>query len=994
LDRIGDLKLESTEGLEIIPIEIRNQGTKSIVQYILDLSTSPNSNPLYRTKLMVVGFENVGKTTILDCLFPIIDFGETKGKLVRNEYLIELQGKYFRKYKPKELNKVYKEIILENRQWNVQEIKETGLELIPLNDKNQKKIEIYFKHQETRNKWIERLKRVTLNSATHGIEIQNQILQNQNKLSNVSELVKSIHSSSDQLNLTPNIDISIWDFAGQHDYYNNHHYFLSTRTVFLVLWKMKDEKVGLEGLNFWFKSLSSHLQHDSTSLPNNKPYFSILVVGTFLDDQNVKKSEVSKKLREQEISEIARSNGIHYPIQIYEVSCSTMENMDGLKQSIYKTALTHGYMGEKLPIGYLNIKNSIEELRNQEKFKNLPIIEIQELINYNKTFEFDDEFVKRGLKLLHQWGTCVYFDEPKELSNYVVLKPEFLTKEVMGKLFSPDLRHNFKDGILNHSNLKLFWPNYMDKSEMLMTLMEKFEICFKLKEDEGKPFKDQRSLIVSYLPENEPNDLSTYWPNEISNKNEEIEIERTIIFNMIPKEMVSRLFVCLQHKIEDQSIWRYGMAFISKENKNIRAFVNVEIELINQNGIERTNSISTSNNNHKGNNQVVELKSNDQFKIKNQIIIKVRGENLKNRKEIMDNIVEEIWKSSKKYSGVVCYQMISSPFDSSSNGLIQLSDCLLEITKPKEKQGILCPTTKKMINPIELLLKSGMIYQSEIIEEKKKEIEEAIKELKEKNNLNENQTQELLHHPQLTSILMSEILKNEYQDSDNKIGFEINEDISIKSNQKLDQDISKKDSEINGNNEDISQKKSLEINDENEDNEMSNTNTKGNEDKNTGPEKSEVEMNQLNQNANQNENQELKQMVKQLLQQQEQQDQKLDQLSKSIVHEVGSAKKDIIHTIQQQKDHEYPSYYLLLPLIKEQSKESTSKFQKMFQKAKEIAQNLIFEKSQLHCFCEFKVRSPKNGQLQPLFHPTNSSGKIHFFFFIYLNLFHFKKKKK
>jgi len=681
--------LESTEGLEIIPIEIRNQGTKSIVQYILDLCKSPNSKPLYRTKLMVVGYENVGKTTILDCLFPIRDLVETKGIFLNTEYLIELQGKYLRKYKPKELNKLYKEIILENRQWNVREIKETGLELIPLIDKSQQKIEIYFKDKETRDKWIERLKRATLNSATHGIEIQDQILQNQ----------------------TSNIDVSIWDFAGQHDYYNNHHYFLSTRTVFLVLWKMKDEKNGLEGLNFWFKSLSSHLQHDPT-LPNGKPHFSILVVGTFLDDQNVDKLERSKKLREQKILKIAKSNGIYYPIQIYEVSCSTMENINELKQSIYQTALNHEYMGEKLPIGYLIIKNSIKELRNQEKFKNLPIIEIQELVDYNKansSFEFEDDFVKRGLKLLHQWGTCVYFDEPKELSNYVILKPEFLTKEVMGKLFDPTLKIKYKNGVLYHSDLNIFWPNYMDKSEMLMTLMEKFEICFKLKEDEGKPFKDQRSLIVSYLPENKPKDFSTYWPNELSIKNE--EIERTIIFNMIPKEMVSRLFVCLQHKIEDQSIWRYGMAFISKENKNIRAFVNVEIELINQNGIERTNLISS-------NKQVAELKSNDQFKIKNQIIIKVRGENLKNRKEIMDNIVEEIWKCSKKYSGVVCYQMISSPFDSSSNGLIQLSDCLLEITKPKDKQGILCPTTKKMINPIELLLKSGMIYQSEIIEEK------------------------------------------------------------------------------------------------------------------------------------------------------------------------------------------------------------------------------------------------------------------------------------
>jgi len=913
-----DIELESTEGLEIIPIEILKDGTESIIQYMLDLykssnskpdtntnsntnanansdsdsnpNISPNTNqnsnldskptsnpkpistsdPLYRTKLMVVGYENVGKTTILDCLFPIIDLGEKKKIFQKTKYAIELQGNHLRKYKSKELDKIDKEIILENGQWKIQKIRETGLELIPKNVKNQKKIEIYFTDEEIRDKWIERLKRVILNVATHGIEIQDQILQNQNqnKLKTVGELIKNLHSSNDQQNLIPNIDVSIWDFAGQHDYYNNHHYFLSTRTVFLVLWKMKngkdgkDEKVGLEGLNFWFKSLSSHLQHDLT-FTNGKPYFSIIVVGTFLDDQNVDKSEVSKKFREQKILEIAKSNGIDYPIEIYEVSCSALENISGLKQDIYKIALTHGYMGEKLPIGYLNIKNSIEKLRKNYQEKEIPIIEIQELIKdckTNSTFEFEDDFVKRGLKLLHLWGTCIYFDNPMELSNSVVLKPEFLTKEVMGKLFDPTLKIKYKNGILKHSDLKLFWPEYLEKAEMLMTLMEKFEICFKLKEDEGKPFYDQRSLIVSYLPENKPNDLSIYWPNELSNKNE--EIERTIIFNMIPKEMVSRLFVCLQHKIEDQCIWRYGMAFISKENKNIRAFVTAATELIDQNGIERTNSNS---NNQKS--EQIELKNNDQFKIKNQIIIKVRGENLKDRKEIMDNIVEEIWKCSKKYPGVVCYQMTSSPFDSSSNGLIQLSDCLLEITKPKEKQGILCPTTKKMINPIELLLKSGMIYQSEIIEEKKKEIEEAIKDLKEKNNFNDDQTQELLNNPQLKIILMTEILKTKNQDSDKKIESKVNEDVQM--NQKLDQ---------------------------------------------------------------------------------------LLQGQKLITNKIDLARDDIIYAMQEKEKHGYPSYYLL-PLIKEQSKDSTSKFQKMFQKAKEKAENLIFDKSQLHCFCEFKVRS-------------------------------------
>jgi len=232
LNRIDDINLESTEGLEIIPIEIRNQGTKSIVQYILDLCKSPNSKPLYRTKLMVVGYENVGKTTILDCLFPIIDLGETKGifNFLSTEYLFELQGKHFRKYKPNALIIVDKEIILENKQWNVQETKETGLELIPLNDKTQKKTEIYFKEKETRDKWIERLKRVILNSATHGIEVNTHIW-------NFSKFNQQIANGNEneEKDKDGQVEFSTWDFAGQNDYYNTHHYFLSNRSIFLVL---------------------------------------------------------------------------------------------------------------------------------------------------------------------------------------------------------------------------------------------------------------------------------------------------------------------------------------------------------------------------------------------------------------------------------------------------------------------------------------------------------------------------------------------------------------------------------------------------------------------------------------------------------------------------------------------------------------------------------------------------------------------------------------
>ena len=76
--------------------------------------------------------------------------------------------------------------------------------------------------------WLARLKRECVNTVTHGIEIQtvkidNAISQEYFKGKNERDKGKG------------KLEMSVWDFAGQHDYYNNHHYFLSTRTVFMVL---------------------------------------------------------------------------------------------------------------------------------------------------------------------------------------------------------------------------------------------------------------------------------------------------------------------------------------------------------------------------------------------------------------------------------------------------------------------------------------------------------------------------------------------------------------------------------------------------------------------------------------------------------------------------------------------------------------------------------------------------------------------------------------
>ena len=173
--------MASYEGLEIIPFDILEQGSQKIVRYILDLFISPEADPLFRSKLMVVGHENVGKTTLVDCLFPLLGYLKTQGTAVKTRYWCRLQGGLFTKYKTPQDTVPHKGrfIYFDNRKWTVNErASDSTYEIIvSSNDKGaqgDKEIKIYCEDPSGFTRWVTRLKRACMNDATHGIEIQRQ----------------------------------------------------------------------------------------------------------------------------------------------------------------------------------------------------------------------------------------------------------------------------------------------------------------------------------------------------------------------------------------------------------------------------------------------------------------------------------------------------------------------------------------------------------------------------------------------------------------------------------------------------------------------------------------------------------------------------------------------------------------------------------------------------------------------------------------------------
>jgi len=69
---------------------------------------------------MVVGFESVGKTTILDCLFPLEGVLVKKGLISSKEKYFRLQGSTLTRFADQDsTSKVDKVVVLENREWEV-----------------------------------------------------------------------------------------------------------------------------------------------------------------------------------------------------------------------------------------------------------------------------------------------------------------------------------------------------------------------------------------------------------------------------------------------------------------------------------------------------------------------------------------------------------------------------------------------------------------------------------------------------------------------------------------------------------------------------------------------------------------------------------------------------------------------------------------------------------------------------------------------------------
>lgn len=312
------------------------------------------------------------------------------------------------------------------------------------------------------------------------------------------------------------IDLNVWDFGGQEIYHTTHQFFLTKRSLYLLVCNCRTSEEE-NRLEYWLKLIQS--------FGGSSP---VIIVGNKKDEQLLDINE--RALRDK------------YPNikAILSTSCKSGEGTAKLKEAIETEVGQLKEVYDLLPPQWFEVKKQLESM-DQDFIKYSQYERICE--NQGITEEENQEQL---IRLLHNLGIVLNYRDHPILSNTNVLNPDWVTDGIYG-LFSDDDLKTAK-GILRPSNLNRIldaerYPT--NRHSFLIQLLEKFQLGFELP---NSP-EERRFLLPGLLPKEEP--------AKIRLKGETLELQYH--YKILPASVISRFIVLMHEKIHEGIYWRSGV---------------------------------------------------------------------------------------------------------------------------------------------------------------------------------------------------------------------------------------------------------------------------------------------------------------------------------------------------------------------------------------------------------------------------------------------------
>lgn len=312
--------------------------------------------------------------------------------------------------------------------------------------------------------------------------------------------------------------INIWDFGGQEIYHATHQFFLTKRSLYVLVADTRKEDTDFY---YWLNVVEL--------LSENSP---IIIIKN-------EKQERKREINERDL----RSQFINFKETLTTNFATNRGLLDILnKVKHYISNLPH--VGTELPKTWVKVREALERDSREH-------ISLEKYLDICKEHGFTKEEDKLQLSgYLHDLGVCLHFQDDDLLRKTVILKPTWGTDAVYKVLDNPQVIENL--GKFDRNILANIWHEnkYANMRPELLHLMRKFKLCYEIPSRQG--------IYIA------PQLLSANQPEYNWNKFNNLILRYTYTF--MPKGIVTRFIVEMHHYIEQEKlVWRSGVVLSKNE---------------------------------------------------------------------------------------------------------------------------------------------------------------------------------------------------------------------------------------------------------------------------------------------------------------------------------------------------------------------------------------------------------------------------------------------
>ncbi|MSP13971.1 MAG: hypothetical protein EXR62_13575, partial [Chloroflexi bacterium] len=321
----------------------------------------------------------------------------------------------------------------------------------------------------------------------------------------------------------PGVDLTlhVWDFGGQQIYHTTHQFFMTRRSLYLLVWNARgDTEQGR--LDHWLRKIQV--------LAPGSP---VLLVATHSDERPADINLDRFRAAYPQITEMAL------------VSSKTGAGIADLKTTIATEAARLPLMGQEWPRAWVEVETALQTTDKTH-------ISSQEFAAICAGRGVDDAFEQGVLgNYLHDLGKILYYRDDDSLSDFVVLKPNWLT-EAMARVLDDAATRDQHQGVLDHADFGRIWPGYDRRLyPVFLRMLERFLISYQLEE---LPPRRRQSLVPLLLPHSPPAGLPP-WPDVLPGQP---EVRMVFELDFVPDGIMS-WFIVLTHHYSQDLHWREGV---------------------------------------------------------------------------------------------------------------------------------------------------------------------------------------------------------------------------------------------------------------------------------------------------------------------------------------------------------------------------------------------------------------------------------------------------